>query len=250
MDPIRFDHARRAVLSSDKRQTGIGTLGEKTVHAVLKRYYEPNEACHEVPCGTFVADVLSDGHIFEIQSRAFERLLPKLGSFLEQYDVTVVFPVAVRKEISWIDPATGECSKPRVSNKHGHVLDLFPELYRIRSLLAHPHLHFRVVLLNVSEHRLLDGEGRDLKKRATKMRLIPEELLGEISVDSCEELLTLLPCRESLPHTFTAEGLARLSGASLRSAGMTLRVLRELRLVECVGKEKRKYLYSLLKQNS
>ncbi len=244
MDQTWFRIALQTELSGDGKPLGIGTLGEKTVHAVLKRYYEPDPALHEIKCGDFVADILSDGRIFEIQSRGFERLIPKLTFFLEKCDVTVVYPVAVRKEIVWIDPETGECQKPRVSNKHGNALDVFAELYRIRSFLRHPHLHIRAVLMNVIEYRLKDGRGRDGKKHATKEKLIPTALLREICIDRREDYFVFLP--QALPRTFTADTLAQLSGASQRSAGMALRVLRELGLTEIVGKEKRKNLYSVV----
>lgn len=248
IDYARFETAYKTVTSLEDRRGGIGTLGEKAVHAVLKYYYEPNEALHEVKCGDFVADVLSYGHIFEIQSRGFEKLIPKLAHFLEQYEVTVVFPISVRKEIVWVDPETGECRKPRVSNKHGNALDLFPELYRIRSFLTHPRLHIRVMLMNVTEYRLTDGQGKDRKQHASKIKRIPEEFLREIAIDCREDYLGFLP--KTLPQTFTVDTLSRESGANLRSAGAALRILRELRLIDRIGKEKRKYLYSAFIQNS
>ena len=35
---------------------GVGTLGEKSIHAVLKYYYIPDERFHEIPIDRFVAD--------------------------------------------------------------------------------------------------------------------------------------------------------------------------------------------------
>ena len=34
---------------------GIGTLSEKTVHAVMKNYYAPDTDMHEIPIENFVA---------------------------------------------------------------------------------------------------------------------------------------------------------------------------------------------------
>ncbi len=36
---------------------GIGTLSEKTVHAVMKNYYAPDTDMHEIPIENFVADI-------------------------------------------------------------------------------------------------------------------------------------------------------------------------------------------------
>ena len=40
-DRIKFDEACRTVYSGGRLIKGIGTKGEKSVHAVLKNYYEP-----------------------------------------------------------------------------------------------------------------------------------------------------------------------------------------------------------------
>ena len=40
-DPEAFLEVCRRVTEEERRRDGIGTLAEKTVHAVLKAYYEP-----------------------------------------------------------------------------------------------------------------------------------------------------------------------------------------------------------------
>ena len=93
MNSDHFQNVLDSFLLCERERFGIGTLGEKAVHAVLKFYYEPNRECHEIKCGDFVVDILSEEHIFEIQSRGFERLISKLDAFLRDYFVTVVYPV-------------------------------------------------------------------------------------------------------------------------------------------------------------
>ena len=62
---------------SVKNRDGIGTLKEKTVHAVLKHYIEPREQYHEVPCGNFVADILAEDQLFAtLDPTTRERKLP------------------------------------------------------------------------------------------------------------------------------------------------------------------------------
>ena len=46
----------------------------KTVHSVLKNYYEANELNHEVKIEGFVADICNGKEIIEIQTRSFDRL--------------------------------------------------------------------------------------------------------------------------------------------------------------------------------
>jgi hypothetical protein len=43
---------------SEQKRNGIGTLAEKTVHAVLKHYLVPKEQCHEIKCNGYVADIM------------------------------------------------------------------------------------------------------------------------------------------------------------------------------------------------
>ena len=90
MDRKRFDQAAAKILSRENENHGIGTLGEKTLHAVVKNYVEPDEDYHEVPLEGYVADVYRDGHVFEIQTANFNTMRGKLETFLPLYQVTIV----------------------------------------------------------------------------------------------------------------------------------------------------------------
>lgn len=57
----------------------------------------------------------------------------------------------------WVDPASGEASKPRRSPKTGHFWDAARELVYIRALLGHPRLTVVLPLLDMEEYRLTDG---------------------------------------------------------------------------------------------
>ena len=57
IDTERFERARGRVIGIERQRLGIGTLSEKTVHAVLKNYYAPDEDMHEIPIENFVADI-------------------------------------------------------------------------------------------------------------------------------------------------------------------------------------------------
>lgn len=143
---------------------GIGTLGEKTLHAVLKHYYEPDISCHEIKVGSYVADIFRENAVTEIQTRQFNKLRDKLDFFLEQYTVTVVYPIPRTKWLIWMDETTGEVTKRRKSPKVGTAFDAFFELYKIKSRLCHPRLRICLVLLDMEEYRLLNGWSRNKKK--------------------------------------------------------------------------------------
>lgn len=97
MNKQKFKEACQSIIHIEREQNGIGTLGEKTLHAVLKQYYEPDKTNHERKVGSFVADIVTDSGIIEIQTRAFDKLRKKLAEFLEIAAVTVVYPIPKTK---------------------------------------------------------------------------------------------------------------------------------------------------------
>mgnify|MGYP000479610337 FL=1 len=52
-----FENTRDKIVGIQRERQGIGTLSEKTVHAVLKNYYAPDTDMHEIPIENFVADI-------------------------------------------------------------------------------------------------------------------------------------------------------------------------------------------------
>ena len=115
MDKERFYNALRTVTTGEHIRAGIGTYGEKTVHAVLKNYFEPYPDSHERKIGGYVADIVGEDGIIEIQTGSFERLRKKLEAFLAVRRVTVVYPIPRKKWLIRIDPKTGEQGKKRKS---------------------------------------------------------------------------------------------------------------------------------------
>ena len=169
LEQERFRAAREKALQRTKGAQGIGTLSEKTLHAALKAYYEPDDESREVALGGFVADIVGEEGIIEIQTRGFERLRGKLEAFLEAARVTVVYPVAVERQLRWIDPETGEVLPPRKSTKKGIPFDVLPELYKIKPLLTHPNFRLRLALLALTDYKYLDGYGKQRKIRASRV---------------------------------------------------------------------------------
>ena len=149
IDTERFERASSEVTKEEHERSGIGVLNEKTLHAVLKRYYEPDTDRHEIPVGRYVADIIGEDGIIEIQTGSFTPLRPKLELLLDFADVTVVYPMAAVKYISWIDPDTGEMSAPRKSPKRMKPIDAFYQLIRIMYTLDNPRFHLRLVMLEL-----------------------------------------------------------------------------------------------------
>ena len=55
-------------LAQKESAGGVGTLGERTLHAALKYYLQPDPAFHEIKVGRWVADIQDSWGITEIQA--------------------------------------------------------------------------------------------------------------------------------------------------------------------------------------
>lgn len=258
LDEALFIKARSFIEGINKGSSGIGTYMEKGVHSLLKYYYVPDSDCHEVIIDDdrrFVADACKEGEIYEIQSKQFYKMKDKLGVFLKNHDVTIVYPVALKKRLIYIDPDTGEMTEPRVSSKKGSLYDVVPELYSIKGFLDNPKLHFIICFIEMDEYKLLDGWSKDKKKGATKTDRFATNILGEVRINEKRDFLNLLPGvkrvgkrkMEStfLPYEFTSKDVAGLVGCSVSEAGILLNILNSIKLLEKTGKNSRNYTYKL-----
>lgn len=232
---IRFQEAREKITGCERQRRGIGTLSEKTVHAVLKAYLEPNTSCHEIPIEGCVADIFTGKEIFEIQTRNFDKLRTKLERFLPLGPVTVVFPIPHEKWLIWIDEETGELSQKRKSPLKGSAYMAFPELYKIKPYLKHPHFRLKVILLDLEEYRLLNGWSKDKKKGSTRYDRIPSALWDEIDFYEPRDFIQLIPYE--IVEPFTTADFARAVKIKKPLAQVVLHILYHLELLERVGKK-------------
>lgn len=244
MNESRFFEACQRVLTDDREKKGIGTLSEKTVHAVLKEYYEPDGESHEIKIGNYVADIVGENGIVEIQTRNLSKLKPKLECFLEATDVTVVHPVAKIKYLRWLDEETGELSKPRRSPKPADEFSVMWELYSLKEFIKNPRFHFVVCFLEIEEIRSLNGWSKDKKKGSTRFDRIPKRLLGELCLYSKEDYWQFLPT--DVEKDFTSAEFAAALGKSRDTARQTLNILEAAGLVERTGNKGRNILYSVV----
>lgn len=243
IDKERFERAKNRVIGMNRERQGIGTLSEKTVHAVLKNYYAPDTDMHEIPIANFVVDIYDGSEIVEIQTRSFNNMRRKLTAFLPEYPVTIVYPIPHVKWISWIDEETGEASPKRRSPKKGNPYQAFIELYKIRPFLKDANIRFRFDLIDMEEYRLLNGWSRDKKKGSDRFDRIPTEFVEEVCVDCREDYMQFIPY--DIPEKFTAKQFAGCAKIPVRLAQTVLLIMTDLEIVERIGKEGRSYLYRI-----
>ena len=212
---------------------GIGTLAEKRLHAVVKKYICPNEDFHEVGIQNtrFVADVMLGDYMFEVQTGSFAPMQKKIAYCLEHTDatITVVHPIPAIRWMHWIDPDTYDISPKKRVTKKGRVEDLLPQLYFLLPHLQNPRLRFAVMLMEVEDFRFL-SKRRNPKKGAQHYERIPVSLLEIVEFSSPADFARFLP--DTLPEHFTVKEFSRLTKIRGRDAYSAVRVLAALGLLE------------------
>ena len=243
MDKNAFESAKLKVLLKQNDPHGFGTLQEKTVHAVMKLYYEPNEDYHEVPVEGYIADIYREGHIIEIQNGNFGKLRTKLTAFLPLYPVTVVYPIPHFKWLIWMDEESGELSPKHKSPVTGNAYHAFAELYKIKAFLKDPNLSFIFPLIDIDEYRMLNGWSRNKKRGSTRYDRMPIDLFDEIRVDRHEDFMQFVPIEIEEP--FTIKEFAKAAGIRRELAAEAVPLLYYMEILKRVGKQGREYLYEV-----
>lgn len=234
--------------SSERVRNSIGTLGEKSLHAVLKRYYETDESRHEIPIGSYVADIVGEHGIIEIQTRNFVQFKPKLSELLESARVTVVHPLINQKRIINIEHTTGEVISSRKSPKHGSVYTCIHELYAIKPLLNHPNLTIKLPILCADELRVYGIHTRRRKIQHTRRGeyvsdIIPTSITDEITLSCPDDYRIFLP--HSLPSEFGSDEFAKAAKTDIYAARRIVNILHSMELIEKTGKKGNKIIYTL-----
>lgn len=239
-----FDEIADLLLSREKEENGFGTLQEKTIHEVIKDFYCYDHDFQEQKRGRYIADIAIGDDIWEIQTRAFNKLRGKLSAFLKKYHVTVIYPVPVEKKIYWLNQETGAITGGRRSPRKGNPYDVFPELYKIRPFLQNPNLSIHIFLMDMEEYKLLNGWSRDKKRGASRYDRLPGRLRDIVRLECAKDYLYFLP--DSLPEEFTSLDLAKSAHIPRDTAQTCLLILRDLGVVELIGKKGRSNLHRIM----
>lgn len=241
-----FVNAKDKIIGKAHNNKGIGTLSEKTLHAVLKLYYEPDEDKHEVAMSGYYADIYNDKGIIEIQTRQLNKLRDKLSVFLQDYHVTVVYPLPFNKWLSWVNPDNGEVQGRRKSPRHFTEYDAFYELYKIKSYLKNPNRSINLVLMDMEEYKLLNGWSYDKKRGSTRYDRVPVGIRRIVKFDRIEDYMQLVPA--DLKEDFTVKDFAMAAGVSVEASRYTLNILNYLEIVKRTGRVKNGYVYNVTEE--
>jgi hypothetical protein len=223
-------------------KNGIGTLQEKSLHAALKSWYARPGDQLEVPVDGYLVDIVRGDQLIEIQTRNFFALKGKISSLIENYPVHLVHPIALEKWILRQSVEDHGKVERRRSPKHGRLEHLFLELVRFPYLVAHPNFTLEVLFTREEEVRVNDGRGAWRRKgwSIADRRLI--EVVDRVILERPVDFANLIP--DEFEQPFTTRELARARRIPPYLASKMAYCLREMGLVEVVGKRRQAYLYS------
>jgi hypothetical protein len=240
---------------ADEEFDGIGRLGEKQMHAAIKRFICPDESCHEVKIDgsalciqntesendnkkkkrRFVADVLMGDTIFEIQTGGFSPLREKIQWILDNtsYKIVVIHPIAETTHVNFINAKTGEIDKRQKSPVKGKFTDIASDLYFFRDFLNDP--RFSLVLLMMEAEQYKKNITKDGRKRPRyrKYELIPVSLLKAYVFKSAEDYKIFIP--DDLPDPFCVKNYSKSSGIHGMDAYSIVKTLVHIGLLEEAG---------------
>jgi len=224
----------------------IGTYNEKRIHKIIKRFVCDNECNFEIKVGRFVADVLNDGKITEIQTAGFTNLKKKLDFYLNStdYSVTVIYPLIAEKTLIRADKESGELISVKKSPKHLHAPDSLPQLFYIAEFIGNPRLELKLFMIRADEYRYSE---RMRYRKAGKYDndLLPRELLDIVTLTSPEDFRAFIPA-ELVGIQFSAADFSKATKIKGRNAYRALGCLTELGLLEKIPTGKRSFMFFTL----
>lgn len=238
-----FENARQEAATHLQERAGIGTLQERSLHAALKYWFEPDAQFHEVKLeGGCVADICDGHRVVEIQTGSLYALRDKLNRLLSDWPVTVVHPISRRKRLIWVDPETGEATPPRLTSKIGRFSDAVDQLYALLPLIDDPNLTVVLLMVDLDEYRLRDGWSRDGKRGSHRTERLPTAM-GDSLVLACrKDYAALLPA--DLPQMFTAAEFGKAARLTAKKAGKAISFFVRLGLIVRSGNRGRAYEYT------
>jgi len=223
--------------AKESPDVGIGRLSEKMIHKTLKYYIEPSEAYHEVKCASFVADIVNENGITEIQSASFQYLCRKLGAFLPFSKVTLVCPIQNIKYLTTVFP-DGHTERNK-SPRHKGLSDVAIELYKIREFIGNNNLTVKLLFLEIeAERHQIPSKSRPRYKKGIAY---PTDIIKEITLEKAEDYRVFLP--DALAERFLSKDFYKAIGARAKFSYYALKLCEYLGFIKAVGKSGNAIIY-------
>ncbi len=223
---------------------GIGTMGERSLHAALKGWYTQPGDREEVAVDGYHIDLVRGDLLIEIQTRGFAAMKRKLADLLERHPVRLVHPISREKWLVKLSRDGLREQSRRKSPKRGQLLDLFGELVSLPAMVAHENLSLQVLMIQEEEVRRPAPRSRRRWRRDWTVhdrRLV--QVLEVHDLSTQEDFARLLPA--TLPTDFTTEHLALGMRISRSLAQKIAYCLRHTKVIEAVGKQGNAIVYRM-----
>ena len=233
----------------DDEYGGIGTLGEKQMHAAIKLFICPDESKHEIKIQDsalyiqkedekkrkFVADVLDGSTIYEIQTGSLAPLTEKIKWILENttHNVTLIHPIAETKWVNVLNKQN-DVEKRYRSPVRGKLSDIAPELYAIREFATSPRFCLVILFMEAEQYIKASQKRGRARVRYKKYELIPVNLLRAQIFSSLDDFKIFIP--ESLDGEFTVKSFSAATKIRGMDAYSAVHSLCDMGLLEECGK--------------
>jgi hypothetical protein len=219
----------------------IGILKESTLHADLKKWYSLPTDRQEVPVDGFVIDIVRENLLIEIQTGNFSSLIPKLQVLLNSYQLRLIYPIAIQKQIVMLDSNKETIIRRRLSTKRGRVEDLFWEMLYIARYVLSENFSFEILFIHEEEYRYPAHRRRNWRKYWTVLDRKLISVLGSQTFRCGNDYLELLtldqPC-------YSNNEIAEQLNLPIKLTRRMTYTLREMQVLEVVGKNGNTLLFS------
>ena len=219
-------------------------MGQTSLHESIKQWYSKPGDQLEVWVDGYLIDIVRGELLIEVQIGNFSSIKGKVRDLIRNHFVRIVHPVVVNKWIIRLD-SNGEKVSQRKSPRKGRLEEIFLELVYMPNIWRSPNLSLEVLLIYAEELLIDDGKGSWRRKYWSVhdkrlLKIINKEVYREPT-----DFLGLLS--ENLPKNFTTNHIAETSGINLNIARKMAYTLRNMGVIEDIGKQGRATLYSISK---
>lgn len=211
---------------------GIGTLGEGSLHADLKRWLALPGDVFEQPVDGYVVDLVRGDLLVEVQTGGFSPLKEKLADLLQRHRVRLVVPVARTRFLVRTSEDGATLSKRR-SPKQGRIEDVFERLVSFPHLVGHARFELELLVTAETEVRAYTAGVRRRQGWALQSRALVDVLERRL-VRSAADLAALLPA--GLDDLFTTADVAVAAKLPRELAQQMLYCLHAAGALERAGK--------------
>lgn len=246
---IILDVLQKSTLIDSNEESGIGTLAEKQMHAIIKKFICADESKHEVKIWEshgfvgnteavkkrkFVADILDGNTIFEIQTGSFRPLADKIKWILDNttYNIVLVHPIPEVLYVSYIND-DGTISARKRSPAGKKISSILSELYYLREVIHSDRLKLVGLMIEADSYKKVKLSKNKRRVKTRKYELIPVALRQAYVFSSKEDYKMFLP--DSLPEIFTTAMFSKETKIRGIDAYSAVKVLCALGLIEECG---------------